>query len=319
MLESSLMTQGKSVRHHFVPQFYLQGFVDAQNPPFMWIYRKDGGPIIKSSVKDTAVHSHYYSFKTKSGKRDSQSMEKFFSEIEGNTAAVFKKILNKEELDNDQRSIFSAFLAFTFTRVPNYRENMIDKPTGELMKKMQIMMASHKEHFETHIRNYEAKTGNKIDIPIEEMRQYILKGNYDIKVGNPEYSLGFTLRTAEELAAIFHQMKWAFFETSDDLYFLSSDNPLYYIDPTYKPGSFYGVGLLNKNIEVTFPISKSLMFLGTWEGPDGYLPATDKIRDMLNRRTIISAKDFVFAPENSIELSKLVQKYKGSAPKMKVS
>lgn len=313
------MAQGKSVRHHFVPQFYLQGFVDPENPPFMWVYRKDGDQIIKSSVKDTAVHSHYYSFDTKSGARDSQSIEKFFSELEGNTATVFKKILNKEALNNDERSIFSAFLAFTFTRVPNYRENMVNKPTGQLMKKVHIMMASDKDRFEAHIRKFEADTGNKVDMPLEELRQYILKGNYDVKVGNPGYSLSFLLRTAEDLIPIFHQMHWAFLETSDDMYFLTSDNPLYYMDSTHKPGSFYGVGLLNKSIEVTFPISKNLMFLGTWEGSEGYLPATEKIRDILNRRTITSAKDFVFAPENSIELSKLVQKYKGSAPRMTVS
>lgn len=312
------MAKGKSVRHHFVPQFYLQGFVDSKNPPFMWIYRKDGGDIIKSSVKDTAVHSHYYSFKTKSGGRDSQSIEKFFSEIEGNTATVFKKILSKKDLDNDERSIFSAFLAFSFTRVPNYRENMIEKPTGQLMKKMHMMMAANKEHFEAHIRRFEAETGNKLDRPVEEMRQYILKGDYDVKVGNPEYSLSFALRSAEDLAAIFHQMHWAFFETSGDTYFLTSDNPLYYMDPTYKRGSFYGVGLLNKKIEVTFPISKNLMFLGTWEGPEGYLPSNQKTRDLLNRRTIISAQNFVFAPENSDVLKTLVQKYKGSSPKMTV-
>jgi len=140
------MAKGKSVRHHFIPQFYLQGFVDPKNPPFVWIYRKDNGVIIKSSVKDTAVHSHYYSFKTKTGTRDSQTLEKLFSKLEGSTSTIFKKIFNKESLSNEERSRFASFLALTLIRVPNFRENMIDKPTAELMKRMYVIMASHKEH-----------------------------------------------------------------------------------------------------------------------------------------------------------------------------
>lgn len=292
--------------------------MDSQNPPFVWVYKKDDGAIIKSSVKDTAVHRHYYSFKTQSGTRDSQTLEKRFSEIEGSTAKIFKKIVDQQSLSNEERSLFAFFLALILTRVPNFRDN-IENATAQLMKRMSIIMASHKDHFETHIKNFERKTGEKIEMPVEELRQYILKGEYDVKVGNPDYSLSFMFENAKEIAPIFYEMRWAFFETTNNQYFLTSDNPLYYTDPTYKPGSFYGVGLLNKKIEVTFPVSKNLMFLATWEGPEGYLSSNQKIRDIFNRRTIISAQNFVFAPENSTALSTLVQKYRGSSPQMKVS
>ncbi len=313
------MAKNKSVRHHFIPQFYLQGFIDSHNDPFLWVYRKDNEDIIKSSVKDTAVHRHYYSFTTKSGERDSQTFEKFFSDIEAHTSTILRKIIKKQDLDNGERSQFATFLALTLTRVPNYRENMIEKPTAALMKRMNIMMASHKKHFEAHIKNFEARTGNKLTTSVEELRQYILKGDYDVKVGNPDYSLDFMFSGAKNVAPIFHDMKWAFFETTDENYFLTSDNPLYFIDPTVKRGDFYGTGLLNQKVEITFPISKNLMFLATWEGPTGYLTATRKIRDIFNRRTIISAQNFVFAPENSTGLGKLIQKYKGSHPRMTVN
>lgn len=313
------MSKKKSVRHHFIPQFYLQGFVDPKNSPYVWVYRKDDGAIIKSSVKDTAVHRHYYSFTTKTGIRDSQTLEKWFSEIEASVAKIYRKILRKKPLNNEERSRFATFLALTLTRVPNYRENMIDKPTAQLMKRMQIIMASHKQHFETHIKKFEKDTGEKISVPIEQLREYILKGDYDVKVGNPDYSLSFMFSSAKEVAPIFHRMRWAFLETTDDEYFLTSDNPLYYLDPSYKPGSFYGVGLMNKNLEVTFPLSRNLALLATWEGLTGYHQANSSIRKTLNSRTIISAQNFVFAPDKSSKLSELVQKYKNSSPKIKVS
>lgn len=313
------MAKNKSVRHHFVPQFYLQGFIDPSNIPYVWIYRKNNGAIIKSSVKDTAVHRHYYSFTTKAGTRDSQTLEKWLSEAEANAAKIYVKILNKKPLNNEERSKFATFLALTLTRVPNYRENMINKPTAQLMKRMQIIMASHKQRFEAHIKKYEKDTGKKISIPIEQLREYILKGDYDVKVGNPDYSLSFMFSSAQEVAPIFHAMKWSFLETTDDEYFLTSDNPLYYIDPTYKPGSFYGVGLMNKKLEVTFPLSKNLALLATWGGSTGYHRANSSTIKTLNWRTIVSAQNFVFAPEKSLGLSKLVQKYKNSSPKIMVS
>lgn len=314
------MAKGKSVRHHFIPQFYLKGFADPQNPPFIWVYRKDSGDIIKSSVKDAAVHKHYYSFKSQvSGTRDSQTLEKWLGDIEASVSKIYRKIINKQKINNLERSRFSTFLALTLTRVPNYRENMINKPTAQLMKRIQTISASSRRRFEIQMKQYEKDTGTKLSVPVEQLRQYILKGNYDIKVTNPGYSLGFMVETAQDLAPIFHKMNWAFLEITNDKYFLTCDNPLYYTDPTHKPNSFYGVGLMNREIEVTLPLSKELALLATWKGLTGYHTATKKIRDTINGRTIISAQNFVFAPEKSIKISRTVKRFKGSSPKMKVS
>ena len=314
------MATNKSVRHHFIPQFYLKGFVEPQDVPFLWVYRKDTGAIIKSSVKDTAVHKHYYSFKSKPlGTRDSQTIEKWFNNLETSVSMVFKKILNKQELNNNERSDFTSFLALTLTRVPNYRENMINNPTAQLIKRMEIIKASHKQHYEARIKQYEENTGNKITVPVEKLRQHVLKGNYDVKIANPDYSLNFMFKIARDVAPVFHAMNWAFFETTDEEYFLTCDNPLYYMDPTYKSGSFYGVGLMNKKLEVTFPLSKNLALLATWGDLKGYHIATSKIRNTLNRRTIISAQNFVFSPVKSTDLGMLISKFKGSSPRIKVS
>ncbi len=72
------------------------------------------------------------------------------------------------------------------------------------------------------------------------------------------------LALAGNLAPIFCDMKWAFFKATDSDKFVISDNPLFRVDPTFQAGLLSGMGLLNKNIEVTLPISKDLAFLGTW-------------------------------------------------------
>ncbi|MBU1615972.1 DUF4238 domain-containing protein, partial [bacterium] len=151
----------------------------------------------------------------------------------------------------------------------------------------------------------------------EKLQKFILGGQYDIKA-NPSFSLEM-VSIAKDLAPVFYGMNWAFLEATDDYKFVTSDNPLFYVDLAHDPRSLYGVGLSNKNIEVTFPISQDLMFFGTWQKFEGYKKLNNKFVKEMNRRTISSALRFVFASQCSDKLNRLVQKYKDSTPRMKVS
>lgn len=305
----------KKRRHHYVPRFYLEGFVDPHNSPYIWIYEK-GNPVIKKSTpKDIAVKKHYYSFITPEGKKDSESFEDLLSMIEAEVAPVFEKLKGQEHLNEEQRWLISMFLSFTMTRVPNFREN-IEKALAQVLWKFNQILASDPEAFESMVEDFEKDTGEKIGMPIEEFRKYVLGGEYDIKV-NPQFSLGM-LAMAEKFVPIFYEMKWAFYEAADDYKFVTSDNPLFFVDPTHDPTSFFGVGLLNRNIEVTFPVTKDLMFFGTWKDFKGYKKSNNRIVKELNRRTVISAQRFVFAPQHSDGLNRFVQKHKGSAPVLEI-
>jgi len=306
----------KKKRHHYISRFYLEGFVDPHNEPYIWVYEKGNPNIIKATAKNIAVQKHYYSFITPKGEKDSETFENALAEIEGKVAPIFQKIRNYESLNDQERSSFAIFLAFTMSRVPNFREN-IERATEEFIKKMDTILASHPTGFKSMIEKFERDTGNKIGMSVEKLRKFMLEGQYDIKT-DPQFSLGMIPILAKDLIPIFLWMNWAFLEATDDYKFMTSDNPLSYFDPTHNPRSFYGVGLLNRNIEITFPISKGLIFLGTWKKIEGYKKLKSKLVKEMNRRTFISALRFVFASQNSDRLNRFVQKYKNSAPKIKV-
>jgi len=303
----------KKKKHHYVPVFYLNGFVDPHNKPYIWIYEKGNLDVRKASAKDIANQKHYYSFTTPEGERDSETFEEILKKIEERAAPVIKNIEERKALTNEQRVWFAFFLAFTMTRVPSFREN-VERATGEIMKKANQIWASYPADFESMIEKSEKDTGNKIEMPVEELRKFVLEGQYDVKVDS-QFSLAMIL-LAIDLASTFSSMKWTFLEATEDYKFVTSDNPLSFFDPTHDPKSFYGVGLSNRNIEITFPISKDLMFRGTWKQSEGYKKLSNKrVKDM-NRRTVISALRFVFASKRSDILNKFVQKYKDSAPRI---
>ena len=296
--------------------FYLKGFIDPHNEPYIWFYEKGNPDVKKATARHIAVEKDYYSFITPEGNKDSETLENELARIECGVAPVFRKIRNQTELNDQEKKLFSLFIALLMVRIPNFREN-IEEAVGEFMKRMNMILATDPRNFAAMIDKFERETGKKIGMPVEELRKSMAEGQYDIRA-TPQFGLGMAVEMALNFAPIFFKMKWTFLETTGSYKFVTSDNPLSYIDPTHDPKSFFGVGLLNRNVEVTLPISKDLIFLGMWKSFEGNKILSNKIVKEMNLRTVISALRFVFASQCSDGLNRLVQKHKDSAPRTKV-
>jgi len=290
-------------RNHFIPVFYLKGFVDPHNEPFLWQYERDCKAIKKVTPKNIAWRKYYYSFTNIEGKQD--SFEDVLAKLEGVASLIFKKIKTYKGLNNQERGDFSFFLATMMTRVPHRREEYEDF-TRNFIKQFGQNIAQSNEALESIIKLYEKETGKKNTTSTKEFQDFLLKGNYNVKF-EQEYSLE-PMTFIKEFANIFFKMKWIFIEASDDFKFITSDNPMTLYNPK-NPLPFSDVGLLNKNIEVTFPISKDFTFLGSWRFESkNYIKANNNTVRDINYRTVLSASRFVFSYENSKSLYNFIQK-----------
>lgn len=94
---------------------------------------------------------------------------------------------------------------------------------------------------------------------------------------------------------------------------------LFYDDFSSSSHLFYGVGLLDKNIEVTFPVCKDVALFASWrEGvKKGYVEADNKIVREATWRTVWAALKYVFASKRLDALNRMVQKAKDTAPVIK--
>jgi len=307
--------QNPKKRHHYIPVFYLKGFTNKDG--YLYIYDKDDKPVFESSPEGIAYENHYFSFLTPEGEKDSETVENNIMSLEGEFAKVLKKIQKEDTLSINDRIVFSLFVASMMVRVPNMREN-IRKSTGEMIKHISVFMTSHKDKFERMMERYERDTGKEIGMNVEELRQWMRNSdNYNVTV-DKQYATAMALSLLESFAKVFFQMKWAFLKATDDYKYLTGDNPLKYIDPTHNPRSYYGVGLANKNIEVSLPLSKEVCAFGSWKHREGFLQANNQHVKHLNRMTVMASVKFVFADRRSSDIDKLVKKYKGSHPIMSV-
>ena len=114
--------QSKKKMHHYVPEFYLKKFVDP-NTSMIWVYEKTSGNVFQTSPNKVAKKRYYYSFITENEETDSEA-ENFFNLIEGEASKAFEKIINEEELNNDEKWFFSIFISTMLTRVPYFRNNI---------------------------------------------------------------------------------------------------------------------------------------------------------------------------------------------------
>lgn len=304
-------------RHHYIPRFYLNWFSDPTYENNVWVYDKDTGNVFNATPANIGCEKHYHTFVNELGEKDTETIEKLYESVETPAGALFKKLHNGSHLNDEDKASFAMFATTMMVRVPNYRNN-IEKVSAEVIDQMNKVLAADKDAYEKSYRRFQKATGTPEDIPVEELRQFVLGGEYTLTV-DPQFSLALSVKNILYLYGIFHKMKWIFIKATD-YKFLTSDNPLFYYDPTHDRNSFYGVGLANKNIEVTLPLSRKLCAIGGWELKSDYYTVQGKSETVkaINRRTVLSALRYVFSSENSDALQRLVTKHKGSAPTLKV-
>jgi len=303
--------QNPKKRHHYIPVFYLNGFTNSNG--YLYIYDKYNKPVFESSPEGIAYENHYFSFVNSEGERDSETLENAIKLLEDESARVLRKIHNYEKLSIDDRRTFSLFVSSMMVRVPNMRENM-RKISGTLAKLHSVSISSHKESFMRQMKNYEKDTRKQMGPNYEELREFMNNpDNYDVST-NKQYGTAMALSQIEHISEIFFRMKWTFLKATRENKYITGDNPLSYFDPTCKPNSFYGVGLLNKNIEVALPLSKEICAFGTWRLKEGYLQAKNQYVKRLNKMTAISLVKFAFCHNKSDVIDKFIKKYKDKHP-----
>lgn len=310
------MVAPKKERHHFLPVFYLEGFVDPENEPHLWVYDKEGGDVRPVSPRDAGVEKHGYSIPRADGRRDSTTVENALATIEGQVAPMWAKLRRLEALTNAERSMISLFLALMITRVPAYRRN-IESSTAAILKKLQQKRASRPDFEAQLAARHRKKTGQEPDP--ELLRRFceaMARGDFDVDV-YPVYSLA-KIPLAGDFAKIIHQMEWAFVRPDSPHRFVTGDNPLVYVMPGRDRGSGELVALRDRDVELTCAISRDLALVARWgEIEDGAVATIpERAVNELDLRTIWAAQRFVYASQRSDELNAVVQRYRGSGPKI---
>ena len=120
----------------------------------------------------------------------------------------------------------------------------------------------------------------------------------------------FQMASEPKFLNILKKMNISLLVAPSSSFFITSDSPVaFYVPKYHKTSNPYGVGLLNKKIEITFPLSPNLVILYSWQKRNMLLTISDDLLSEINRRTIVMAQNFIYSHKQSKKTSTLIKKY----------
>ena len=307
------------VNQHYVPQGYLRGFTIEGEKSLIWEYDKNTGNVSRQprSIREICAEHHYYAQKSEDGSVDHESMEDAFHEIEDKTPRVIKNIKfpgigKKVALADEERVILSFFAAIQLFRVPNFREGIEEM---------------HRKIVEIGLGHIVAKDKENGTLP-KEIEELYERGGINIDIES-FVSLKPMINMAREGATRLLEKVWHFAAPAEGMTFVTSDNPVYFQAPEeYREEVGPYLGPMHPLSEVTLPLRKDLLLIfapSVKRTPRQYklLDCTSVQLDKadtknINKRTTLAAAQYVYSPENSGALARMVGKFKGTSQRVVV-
>lgn len=298
--------------HHFIPIFYLKGFVDP----------KQTGD--KLYVIDKIEKKQYGPIETdKVGKRrdfnrvdiegiDIDIFEKSFSKFESEVAKALDWIEDNRVIQEKEDYILILnLIALLSIRNPQTRKNIQEAQT-QVLKVMSQMIVSSPELYDSYIQKIK-ETGKDIpdEVKYENFKDYIEKERYDIQY-EYGYNLNLELQEIDNLLPLLFKRNWSLLIVSENAgYFVCSDYPVSILKETQHGSYLCATGYGLPNTEVVFPINREMAFSGRFNGTSRVIEVNKEIVAGINgctvqlaeRQIYSSEKRFKYLTFNGIELS----------------
>lgn len=224
---------------HYVPRFLLKHFC-SDDSERLWAYDKSTGKTFQTNVKNVASERDFYE-----GTIEGRvlSLEDGLSQLEGDTAVIIDRIVSREsigDLSERERVQIAVFVSIQLQRGPNLRQQLLAMNTA--MKQA--------------LRDR--------DVDASDVEGWLDMTEEDAKA----MSLAMLTQPNEFPLHILNKT-WLLFETSAEMPFYISDNPVAMQNLAEPKGPLRGnLGLAVPGIEVYLPISSTLamgFFCRTYE------------------------------------------------------
>ncbi|MCX5919600.1 MAG: DUF4238 domain-containing protein [Deltaproteobacteria bacterium] len=268
--------------HHILPQYYLRGFAQPGKEE-LWMYDKGKEHPLFLPIKGIAKENKLY------GKYESYLAE----EIEKPANDVLRKVRNREPVSVDEKNALSKYMFVFAKRVPAAFKRFQDNAP--------IIAKDHIDELDRGLREYETRNPDKAS-QCDFVRKNAQRVMTDL-AENPtkEVWVGAIPVSNENVPELLTQMTWTFYVCKDLDIFITSDNPVFI---------HRRIGVRPKNADMSFPISKNISLLASWQGlrDQQHSEATSQEIKELNRRTVHNATRFVYSPEEKDWIMALLNK-----------
>lgn len=298
------------IRQHYVPQTYLKHFSFDDNSPYkIYVLHKLKRKIISSNIRDAAVERHFYTVKKH---EDNYVWEKYYADnIEPLMDSVISKIL--KVCDSALLQNYASIIT------PEMEEQIA------VVIIFQLLRGKHSRELERKIYNNALPSvmmhARELFGPFDEEKEKILqdfdnKDDY-FKLVSMEATLN--IERIRKYVNILLQRSFVVFKILGDQEFVTSDNPVMFVDANSLDATPFKNGLALHSTVVYFPVSPKIIiaayppgfFLGTLNKYNGKFVIIDshinfKFITMHNLKQFEQCYDQVYAKRKQLLESLLV-------------
>jgi hypothetical protein len=290
-------------QQHTVSRFYLKQFTPETGDKILWQYGRDGTGPTRVSPRHATAEIHFYSVQQADGAWDN-SLEKALAEVEQKTAPAIKRLTSGDTLFRGDRETIAYFIGLLLFRVSAIAEHAN-------AENARLQTVDGAIQFLRGDRKYLERLFSKAEVYAFE--QEIRDRGIGV-TPIAKHHLLMLATSAPKAARTIFEMQWNVCRTCTGSYFITSDRPAF----TRRPHRLldpYPVGFQRDDLgaELGFPLSRDAYLLATWKPlPRSHTGTINRQRVReLNRRTVLSATKYVFAPEPSREISALIAEHRG--------
>lgn len=271
----------KSSRHHFIPKFYLENFVNPDNHFFVYD-KQNPNKIFRKSPKQICYETHRNSLFGKANIPIPYLEEKFYGYFDNLHAPIFKSLCNDKVNTNywtvKNVQTIEFFIPFLFWRNPT-NDNLFDDFIQQLDKLEDLNLVI-----------YNGITNEVIED--DKFHKEIL-GNSDFK---KVARIPTAIETFKHKINRFKESEWRVYDYNGFGNFITSDNPLIFKNPICELSDLRG--------DLIIAISPNRSFMRIDKNKENTFP----IPVIQNFSTIHSANRFVIS-QNKEYLELLVKEY----------
>jgi hypothetical protein len=283
---------------HYLPQFYLKGFTDPEVPGRLHVYQRVPGRWASSGPKTVASRLLLHSYEDEEGELHHE-IEHGLGQLEQRFAPALERVLAGQELGEEQKADFAAFVLVSSQRVPavvDVCNDVMSRVGQKVLATIHYRFKDDPDGFEQWKRQIGVSESEDLrDAKVEHLDQS--RYHYEI-VHDWHHSFVMSVNSALEVSGILLGMNWSFVKSGGADYFITSDRPVAMVDPTsLRPSA--GAGLAFPNVEVTMPLSRSVAFIATWTNIQARACAGRGLVKIINQRTAHFAESELIASKRS--------------------
>jgi hypothetical protein len=278
----------------------LKGFTDSKQT--LWVYERFKAPR-GSKPKHEANRPDYYTH-FEHGERD-ETAEDVLKDIESVVAPIVRKLANPEyELTEENAAKLYMFVASLFARVPSWRSYM-NEAVADMARRIQQRGAQEREKFHRWCADFEQKTGRPLPVTYEELRQFVIKGDYTIEQASNAYNLGMMFKSAitvaKELATFACEILYA----PQGHVFITSDAPVFTVRPDGSGQAEIGMGFGWRGVEVYLPLNKRACLRLRRDVAPCAIEISERGVQQINGAVMATAERYIYSSEGYRRIGRL--------------